>query len=202
MFTQLTAIISVWLAAGGYPVLSGLMALESMVVPVPSEAVMPFAGFLIAQGTWTGLGVVLWSTTGSIIGSLISYWIGWGVGRPALLAWGRFVGLTVQHLERTERWFSRWGSRAIFVCRFVPVVRHLISLPAGTARMPLGRFVLLTAAGAGLWNSFLAYVGFKLGERWTDLQAISHWIDIIVVVGLVMLLGWWLRHRRVIIITR
>lgn len=156
---------------------------------------MPFAGFLVAQGTWTWLGVALWSTVGSIVGSLVSYWIGYGVGRPVLLAWGRFVGLTAGHLERTEQWFNRRGSWAILICRFVPVVRHLISLPAGTARMPLLRFISMTIIGAATWNLFLAYVGFTLGERWADIQAMGHWLDIVVAAALVLAVGWWYLRR-------
>ncbi len=195
MFAFLTESIAHWLATGGYPVLAILMAFESIVFPVPSEAIMPFAGFLVAQGTWTWLGVALWSTVGSIVGSLVSYWIGYGVGRPVLLAWGRFVGLTAGHLERTEQWFNRRGSWAILICRFVPVVRHLISLPAGTARMPLLRFISMTIIGAATWNLFLAYVGFTLGERWADIQAMGHWLDIVVAAALVLAVGWWYLRR-------
>lgn len=196
MFTYLAELAAHWLATGGYPALGVLMAFESMVIPIPSEAVMPFAGFLVAQGTWTWLAVALWSTAGSLVGSLVSYWIGAAVGRPVLLSWGRFVGLTSRHLEKTEQWFGRRGSWAIFICRFVPVVRHLISLPAGTARMPLLRFAAMTVAGAAMWNMFLTYVGFKLGENWTLLRGIGHWLDIIVGLALVVLVGWWYARRR------
>lgn len=199
MFAALTESIAHWLATGGYPVLGALMAMESMVVPVPSEAVMPFAGFLIAQGKWTWLGVALWSTVGSIVGSLVSYWIGAAVGRPMLLKWGRYVGLTASHLEMTERWFSRWGSHAVLLCRFVPVVRHLISIPAGAARMKLAPFVISTAVGAAAWNMFLAWVGYSLGERWQAIQELGHWLDVAVIGVALVAAGWWLRRRRSIV---
>lgn len=196
MFAALTESIAHWLAAGGYPVLGMLMALESMVVPVPSEAVMPFAGFLIAQGRWTWLAVGLWSTAGSLVGSLLSYWIGAAVGRPALLRWGRYVGLTASHLDMSERWFSRWGSHAVLLCRFVPVVRHLISLPASAARMKILPFAVSTTIGAAAWNTFLAWVGFVAGERWTDIQGTGHWLDIAVLVIIVAAAAWWYLPRR------
>jgi membrane protein DedA with SNARE-associated domain len=167
-----------------------------MVVPVPSEAVMPFAGFLIAQGRWTWLAVGVWATAGSVVGSLASYWIGAAVGRPVLLRWGRFVGLTASHLDMTERWFGRWGSHAVLLCRFVPVVRHLVSLPAGAARMKVLPFVISTAVGAAAWNIFLAWVGFVAGERWGDIGGTGHWLDVAVLVLLAAAVGWWYLRRR------
>lgn len=196
MFTGLVELVVGWLSVGGYPALAVAMALESMVVPLPSEAVMPFAGFLVASGQWTWLGVAAWSTVGSLIGSGISYALGYYVGRPVLLRYGRYVGLAASHLEATERWFARTGGWAVLVCRFIPVVRHLSSIPAGAAKMRLAPFLLLTATGACLWNVFLAWVGYSLGERWDSLGSLGRWVDVAVVILLIGAAAWWWKRRR------
>jgi membrane protein DedA with SNARE-associated domain len=170
-----------WIEAGGYFGVAVLMTLESMVAPVPSEAVMPFAGFLIYEGKFTYTGVIFFSTLGSIIGSLISYYAGaWG-GRPFVKRFGRYLLLDEHHLDMTERFFARHGDKTIFVSRFIPVVRHLISIPAGVGRMNLLKFCIYTVAGAGLWNAFLTYVGYRLKENWTIVRKYSEVVDIIVV---------------------
>lgn len=166
----------------GYPGITLLMILESMVAPVPSEAVMPFAGFLVYGKSMTWLGVALASTIGSLAGSLASYWIGAKGGRPLVLKFGKFLLLNEHHLEITERFFQRRGSAAIFISRFVPVVRHFISIPAGVGRMPLGRFTLYTLFGAGIWNMFLAWVGYKLGENWENIRKYNEKIDLVLYV--------------------
>ncbi len=178
--------ITALMAGGGYGVIVFLMALESMVAPVPSEAVMPFAGFLIVEGRFSFAGVIVWSTVGSIIGSLISYYMGaWG-GAPFVRRFGRYLLLDESHLDMTERFFAKYGDKAIFICRFIPVVRHLISIPAGIGKMNVVKFSIYTVIGAGLWNAFLAYVGYILKENWTVVRAYSEIVDVIVVVGLIV----------------
>ena len=140
------------IAKTGYAGIFALMTLESMVAPVPSEAVMPFAGFLLYQKTFTLFGVIVASTAGSLVGSLISYWIGAKGGRVIVLRYGKYLLLNTHHLDATERFFSRYGEWTIFVSRFIPIVRHLISIPAGIGRMKLGKFCAYTIAGAALWN--------------------------------------------------
>ncbi len=173
-----------FIAATSYPGIFLLMVLESMVFPVPSEAVMPFAGFLIVDGQFTFTGVIIASTLGSITGSLISYAIGFYGGRPFINKFGKFLLLDVHDLEITERFFSKSGELTIFIARFIPVIRHLISIPAGLGKMNLWKFILYTMIGAGLWNSFLTYVGFKLKANWQEVMKYSHTIDIVVVVVL------------------
>lgn len=168
----------------GYVGVFALMVLESMVVPVPSEAVLPFAGFLIAEGRFSFVGVVVASTCGSIFGSLLSYAMGRYGGKPMVERWGRYLLLDRAHLEATIRFFERRGAVTIFVSRFIPVVRHLISIPAGIGMMPLVPFVLYTAVGAALWNGFLTWCGIVLAHRWETLMAYSHAIDIVVVCAL------------------
>jgi membrane protein DedA with SNARE-associated domain len=156
------------------------MALESMVVPIPSEAVMPFAGFLIFEQKMTWIGVGFSSIFGSISGSMISYWIGMYGGRPLVLKVGKYLLLNVHHLDATERFFNRFGPVTVFICRFIPVVRHFISIPAGMGRMPLKMFIPMTLIGALIWNMFLAWAGFKLRENWERLRGYFHWIDIVI----------------------
>lgn len=165
----------------GYMGLTFLMTLESMIAPVPSEAVMPFAGFLIYQGKMHWETVIFFSTLGSIIGSLISYYIGMAFGRPLIVRYGKYLLLNEHHLDLSERFFRRFGQKTIFISRFIPIVRHFISLPAGAAKMNLGLFCAYTILGAALWNSFLAYLGFRLGSNWSAIRTYSEKLDIIVI---------------------
>ncbi len=186
-----TAII----AKTGYVGIFLLMTLESMVAPVPSEAVMPFAGFLWYQKTFTLFGVIVASTLGSIVGSLFSYWLGAKGGRAIVLRYGKYLFLNTHHLEATERFFMRYGAKAVFISRFIPVVRHLISIPAGVGKMSLLKFCLYTIIGAGLWNGFLAWVGYALGQNWQRVQQYSHLIDIAVVVGIIGMFLFFIYKR-------
>jgi membrane protein DedA with SNARE-associated domain len=185
-----------WIGAGGYLGVCILMTLESMVAPVPSEAVMPFAGFLIFEGRFTYFGVIFSSTLGSIIGSLISYYAGaWG-GRPFIRRYGRFLLLDEHHLDSTEHFFGRHGDKTIFASRFIPVIRHLISIPAGVGKMNLVKFIIYTIVGAGLWNTFLAYVGYRLKENWTIVRTYSEIVDIVVIAVLVSGVAFLIFHYR------
>lgn len=170
------------IAASGYPGISFLMMLESMVFPVPSEAVMPFAGFLIADGKFTFTGVIIASTLGSIIGSMASYAMGYYGGKPFVQRFGKYLLLNTHHLEVSEKFFAKKGEITIFVARFIPVVRHLISIPAGFGKMNLLKFSVYTIIGAGIWNSLLTWAGYYLKTRWEEVMKYSHIIDIVVVI--------------------
>ncbi|MDO8582254.1 MAG: DedA family protein [bacterium] len=189
--TYATAII----AKTGYVGVFFLMVLESMVAPIPSEAVMPFAGFLWFQKIFTFWGVIVASTLGSLIGSLISYWIGAKGGRAIVERYGKYLFLNTHHLDVTERFFSRHGEWTIFVSRFIPIVRHLISIPAGVGKMPLGKFCVYTIVGAGLWNGFLAWVGYALGKNWQSVQRYGHMIDIAVVATIILVCLFFIYKR-------
>jgi len=180
------------ISATGHVGVCLLMTLESMVAPVPSEAVMPFAGFLIYEGRFTFPGVIASSTLGSIIGSLLSYAMGYYGGRPFVLRFGKYLLMNVHDLELTERFFNRYGTRTIFIARFIPVVRHLISIPAGMGRMHLLPFCLYTIVGAGLWNAFLAWVGWELKSRWEIVHKYSSLVDVVVVILLVAAVAWFI----------
>ncbi len=197
--------ITEWIAGFGTTVIGSigyagvflLMVAESMVLPVPSEAVMPFAGFLVAEGKLSPIVVVLFATLGSIVGSLIGYAIGKYGGRPFVTGWGKYLLLDREDLELTDRFFKRRGGITILVCRFIPVVRHLISIPAGMGSMRLPSFILFTVVGAGIWNSILTWCGFQLQKNWGTILRYSHVIDVVVVALLAALVALYVvRHVR------
>ena len=177
--------ITAFIDKTGYISVFVLMVMESMIFPIPSEAVMPFAGFLIAESKFTFTLVIAVSTFGSIVGSLLSYWIGLYGGQPFIERYGRFFLLDREDLAATERFFKKYGNATIFICRFIPVVRHLISLPAGMGRMNLVRFSIYTIIGAGLWNAFLTVCGFYLRKNWEVVMQYSKIVDIAVLAVLV-----------------
>ena len=191
MVAQLTLYFTYIIEQMGYWGAAFLMALESMIAPVPSELVMPFVGFLAAEGKFSIPMAIVFTSIGSLVGSLISYYLGlWG-GRPLVLRAGRYLFLNHEHLGWTERWFAKNGSWTIFVSRFIPVVRHLISIPAGLGRMNVWSFFIFTLVGATIWNTFLLYCGYKLRKDWTRVQQYSHEIDIVVGLLGVAALGVW-----------
>ena len=175
-----------------------LMALESMIAPLPSEVVMPPLGMAVHQGKFTWQAAIAAASLGSLIGSLISYYLGYFGGKPLVLKVGRFLLVNEEHLDLTHRWFDRWGSPTVFVCRFVPVVRHFISIPAGIARMNILKFLLYTLVGATMWNSLLLWAGWYLEDKWQTL--VMPWRDVIdrvIVVGLLLcVIGWYGMHLR------
>lgn len=189
--------ITRFIEATGYITVFIGMTMESMVFPVPSEAIMPFAGFLIAEGSMSFLGVIFWSTLGSICGSLLSYAMGKYGGRRFVHRFGKYFLLDSQELDATTRFFQKYGQWTIFLSRFIPVIRHLISIPAGVAHMNLVHFSLLTLVGAGLWNAFLAFVGFYLKQNWALVMQYSKVVDIVVVAIIVIFVGLFVvRHLR------
>jgi len=172
-----------------------LMVFESMVAPVPSEGVMPFAGFLVRSGEFSMVMVIIASTAGSILGSLISYYAGaWG-GKPLVVKYGKYLLLDEHHLEITEKFFEKYGDKTIFFSRFIPVVRHFISIPAGIGRMNIAKFSIYTIVGAGMWNTFLAYTGIWLGEKWELVHKYSKYLDILVVATAIFLFIYIIRKH-------
>jgi membrane protein DedA with SNARE-associated domain len=188
----------------GYPGIVALMFIESSFLPLPSEVVMPPAGYLAAQGRMDPVLAVVAGTLGSVLGALFNYWFAVTVGEPFLRRFGKFVLLRPHHLDRSEAFFARHGEISTFIGRLLPVLRHLISIPAGMARMPLGRFVAFTALGAGAWCTVLVSIGWFIGRHETVLregvvkaystQAVLYMLPI-----LVLLLGGyvaWYRWRK------
>ncbi|GAB6124905.1 DedA family protein [Humidesulfovibrio idahonensis] len=180
----------------GYAGAALLMALESMIAPVPSEAVMPFVGFLVADGKW-GLAQAMAATSlGSFLGSLVSYLMGYYGGRPFVLKVGKYLLLDVHDLEMTERFFQRSGSFwTLFICRFIPVVRHLVSIPAGIGKMRFWSFAVATTVGATLWNGFLLACGFKLRENWEVVQTYRHHFDGLIIGMLAATVVWYVWYK-------
>lgn len=149
-----------------------LMAMESSIIPVPSEVVMPPAAFWAAQGRFDLFGVILAGTAGSYFGSILNYWLFRQVGQPVLARYGKYFLITAEKLELAENWVMRFGTVGVFTARLLPVVRHLISMPAGALRMPFGKFSLATIGGAGLWCAILSWFGQKtIGDHPELLQS-------------------------------
>ncbi len=185
----------------GYPGLFVLIVLESTMVPVPSLLVMPFAGFLASQGEFSLPAILAINSAGALTGSLLSYWLGAGGGKPLLLRYGKYVFVRAKDLEKTEQYFARHGGKTIFIGRFLPVVRHLISIPAGIARMPLAPFLTLTFLGATLWGGGLMILGYELGSRWEAVATKAKRVDLVIAAGVVLVIlaiaiRFMLRRRR------
>ncbi len=197
-----------WVLNGGYWGIIALMAMESSIIPIPSEIVIPPAAFLAARGDLSMFGVVLSGTIGSYLGAAIGYWLCLLIGRPLIQRFGKYFFLPNDKLERAEIWLERYETGGIFFARLLPVIRHLISYPAGLVRMNFWKFSLATIAGSALWCSVLAYLGAKAYQVQPDLisnvdgwsnfiKARSHWIVIFAaVLAILYLLVLRLTARR------
>ncbi len=190
-------------AAVGYVGVFIAMTIESAMIPLPSELILPFAGFLVSDATkvepltgagWNGWVVIVVATLGNTCGSLIAYAIGaWG-GRPFLERFGKYFLIRHHDIELAERFFARWGAQTAFFSRLLPIVRTFISFPAGVARMPLGRFVAYSTAGAFIWSTLLVYAGTVLGTNWTEIRRALQPFDLLMavaIVGAVVLFIWF-----------
>ena len=185
------------MSSWGYFGLFVLMILESMIFPIPSEAVMPFAGFLVADGKFNFILVAIVSALASLVGSLISYYLGLYGGRRFLYKFGKYFLIEESHIEWTEKWFREKGEKTIFIGRLIPVVRHIISIFAGVGRMSLKHFLIYTFVGALLWNTFLLWIGYLLREKWDTLLKYSTEVDIITVIFIVGFIIWFVwKHRK------
>lgn len=186
----------------GAPGAGLLVALENLFPPLPSEVILPLAGFTASRGSFSLAGAIFWTTFGAVAGAVVLYWIGAALGRRRLRAIVDRMPLVDLHdLERTEAWFDRHGKATVFFGRMVPVFRSLISVPAGIERMHFGVFVLLTAAGSLIWNTIFVLAGYHLGENWHIAERYAGVFSNAVLVVVVGALAWWvarrvLRHRR------
>jgi len=190
--TFCTNLIGQW----GLPAVFVLMLLESACIPIPSEAIMPFAGFAVSQGHMSLLGIVVAGVAGNLCGSWISYGVGYYGGRPFVERYGRYVLLRMHHLVLAERFFARYGPITVFFARMVPIVCTFISLPAGFGRMPFWKFTLYTVLGSTIWVTLLGFAGEKLGSNWEKVQPLLHYLDYAVVVAIVALAVWAIVRRR------
>lgn len=174
-----------------------LMGIESACIPLPSEIILPFSGYLVYQGTLQLWAVALAGAVGCVLGSLLAYWVGAVGGRPLIEQYGKYVLISHRDLDLADRWFQRHGDITIFIGRLLPVIRTFIAFPAGVARMSLWRFCLYTFLGSLIWSWALAWVGVKLGENWNSLGVYFHRFDTLI--GTLILLGvvWYVwRHIR------
>jgi membrane protein DedA with SNARE-associated domain len=189
--------------AVGYVGVAVAMAIESAMVPLPSELVLPYAGFLISDPTqlepitrvrWDFWIVVIVATIGNTVGSLIGYGIGaWG-GRPFLERWGRYLLIRPHELEIADRFFQKYGPATAFFSRLLPIVRTFISFPAGVARMPLAKFILYSTLGAIPWSIVLVWAGVQLGGKWEDIRHALQPFDLAIAIAAVLLIAlfiWW-----------
>jgi membrane protein DedA with SNARE-associated domain len=191
-------------SAVGYLGVALWVAIESVIIPIPSELVLPFAGFLVGQGTaiepltgqpWNLILVTLFGTLGATLGALVAYAIGWYGGRPIIERWGRYLGITPDDLDRADDFFARHGDAAAFFGRMVPIVRSLVSFAAGIAHMRLGRFIVFTFLGSLPWTLLLVVAGMVMGANWEEIGGILKRFEYLVLGILVVIALLWIWFR-------
>ena len=199
---RILAPVAAWIiaviSASGYAGIAFLMAIESACIPLPSEIIMPFSGYLVSTGRFDLWLVATAGAIGCNLGSVVAYEVGKRGGRAFVERWGKYVLLNMHDLDRAETFFARWGSITVLVCRLLPFVRSFIAFPAGVARMPLVRFHIYTFVGSWPWCFALAWVGMKLGVAWrTDprLSHVLHSADVVVVGSLLVGFVWFVWHQ-------
>lgn len=196
----LSGFIVAVISATGYAGVVLLMAVESACIPLPSEVIMPFSGYLVYTGRFNLWAVGSAGAFGCVVGSLVAYWVGSKGGRPLIERYGKYVLISPRDLDLADRWFGRYGEAIVFFSRLLPVVRTFIAFPAGVARMSLTRFVVYTFLGSLPWCIGLAYVGQLLGEQWDKNDALKTWFHrfdfLIGVVIVAAALLWVWRHVR------
>lgn len=208
MIAKIIGILSSFIVATishlGYAGVVLLMAIESACIPLPSEIIMPFSGYLVSRGEMNLWWVGVAGAVGCVLGSLVAYWVGMYGGRPVIEKYGRYILLSRHDLDLADRWFSKYGEAIVFVSRLLPAVRTFIAFPAGVARMNLTRFVIYTFAGSLPWCIGLAYVGQKLGEQWDKDDTLKTWFhrfDFVIGIIVVLAVAWWIwrhiKHSRV-----
>jgi membrane protein DedA with SNARE-associated domain len=204
MLDQIISALAAWIvaviSAAGYFGVMILMAIESACIPLPSEVIMPFAGYLVSIGQFSLVGAATMGALGCNVGSTVAYFIAAHGGRKVFERWGAYVLISSAELDRAEKFFARYGAITVFVGRLLPVVRTFIAFPAGLARMPMLKFQIYTFVGSWPWCFGLAYIGYVLGARWNSdptFRSLFHQFDVVIVVVLAAGLGWfvWMRLR-------
>jgi len=195
IITVLAGFVIATISNLGYGGIVLLMAIESACIPLPSEIIMPFAGYLVFKGEMQLWAVALAGAVGCVLGSFVAYYAGaWG-GRPFVEKYGKYILVSHHDLAMADRWFQRHGDITIFVGRLLPVIRTFIAFPAGISRMAMGRFVIYTFVGSYIWCWGLAWVGLTLGQNWNTLGVYFHRFD--AVIGVILLIGviWYVRRH-------
>ena len=199
MFGKLLGLLAGFITATilklGYGGIVLLMAVESACIPLPSEIILPFSGYLVATGALALWAVALAGASGCVLGSLVAYYVGAKGGRPLVEKYGRYVLVSHHDLELADRWFQRHGDITIFIGRLLPVIRTFIAFPAGVSRMAMGRFVLYTFVGSYIWSWGLAWVGMKLGQQWDTLGVYFHRFDALIGIALLLAIAWYVRRH-------
>jgi membrane protein DedA with SNARE-associated domain len=184
----------------GYAGVFFMMALESCAIPMPSEVIMPFAGFLVFDGKMLFWAIVVAGTLGNLVGSWLAYWIGYKGGRPLIEKYGKYILISKQDLDLADRWFSKYGDWTVFFGRLLPVVRTYISFPAGIAKMDFKRFFLFTLMGALPWTALFAWLGIKMGANWELIRQKLHSFDMLILILVILFIIWYvlrhIKHRR------
>jgi membrane protein DedA with SNARE-associated domain len=186
-------------SAVGYLGVLVLMTLESACIPIPSEIIMPFSGFLVTTGKLNILGVTLAGATGNLIGAVITYAIGFYGGRPFILKYGKYFFVKEKEVHHAEKFFAKWGDWSVFLSRNLPVIRTFISLPAGVAEMPFVKFAVFSFLGSLPWCFALTYLGFMLGSHWMVIREYGHYLDIaagIAIAGFIGKIIWDYYHDK------
>lgn len=195
LFSVLTTFIIHIISSMGYAGVALLMAIESAAIPLPSEIIAPFAGYLAYTGRFTLFWVAIAGGVGSAIGSTITYYIGKHGGRPLIEKFGKYILISKYDLDLADSFFAKHGNISTFIGRLLPVVRTFISIPAGVARVPFPTFLWYSFIGSVIWTWILAYFGMKLGENWDTLRDKLHGFDVAIIVLLVLGIVWWIyRH--------
>src|SRR5436309_1519750 len=194
----LSAFIVATISTLGYGGIVLLMAIESVCIPLPSEIIMPFSGYLVYTGRFNLWAVSAAGAFGCVVGSLVAYWVGMYGGRPFIEKYGRYVLISLHDRDMADRWFARRGELIVFASRLLPAIRTFIAFPAGVAKMDLRRFVVYTFLASFPWCMGLAYVGQRLGEQWDKndtLKTLFHRFDFVIGIIGVLVVGWWIwRH--------
>ncbi|MGA2666754.1 MAG: DedA family protein [Patescibacteria group bacterium] len=181
----------------GYGGVILLMAIQSANIPIPSEVIMPFAGFLVWQGTMNLWWVTLAGAVGTVLGSVFSYWLGKAGGRPLIEKYGQYILISRHDLDMADSWFKKSGELTVFLGRFLPIIRTFISFPAGIARMDFRKFVVYSFLGSIPWTLALVYFGFRLGADWINLRTYFHRFDDLILALIVLGIVWWVwRHLK------
>jgi len=195
VIAPLSAFILATIAAWGYGGIVVCMAIESACIPLPSEIIMPFSGYLVTTGRFTLWGVTLAGAVGNVLGSWVAYWIGMKSGRAAAERMASWHLIRMEEYDRAERWLRKHGLKVAFWTRLLPIVRTFVSLPAGAARVPFWRFTLYTFLGSAPWSLGLAYVGVLFREHWEKIKDVWHGFDLVVVLALLVLFILFLRQH-------
>jgi membrane protein DedA with SNARE-associated domain len=193
-----TAFVVATISTLGYAGVVLLMAIESACIPLPSEIIMPFSGYLVYTGRFNLWWVGVAGALGCVLGSMVAYWVGMYGGRPLIEKYGRYILISHHDLDLADRWFAKYGEAIVFTSRLLPVIRTFIAFPAGVARMNIPRFIIYTFAGSLPWCLGLAYIGQLLGEQWDKNPTLKSWFhrfDFVIGIAIVLAIVWWVwRH--------